>query len=87
MACGLPVITTAAVARALEPSSRQAIAVADGTNAIAAAIIRILGSSEMANTMGREARNYVERHHDWTVQARHLIETYREASAAANASS
>jgi glycosyltransferase involved in cell wall biosynthesis len=87
MACGLPVITTAPVARALEPSSLQGIAVADSTNAMAAAIVRILGSSEMANAMGREARKYVERHHDWTVQTRHLTETYREASAGANASS
>ncbi len=87
MACGLPVVTTAAVARALEPSSQPCIAVADSTGSIADAIVRILGSSALATAMGRQAREYVERHHDWTAQSQRLVEIYQEVLDSANASS
>lgn len=87
MACGLPVVTTPAVVRALDPSSSDSVAIGDDTASLAHAIVRVVGSAQTAQAMGRTARAYVERHHDWTVQAGRLAEIYRECSAAAPAAS
>jgi polysaccharide biosynthesis protein PslH len=83
MACGLPVVTTSAVIRALDPSSQACVAVADTGESIADALVGLLGSAERLRTTGHEARAHVERHHNWNKQARRLADVYRAAHDAA----
>lgn len=80
MACGLPVVTTPAVVRALEPSALESVAVADTAESLANALVRALDSAEPGAT-GRSARAYVERHHDWNRQTQRLVDVYRTARA------
>lgn len=81
MACGLPVVTTSAVVRALEPSARESVVVADTAESLANALVDAVDSAERLRAAGRAARAYVERHHDWDRQARRLADIYRNARA------
>lgn len=81
MACGLPVVTTPAVARALESSALESVAVADTAESLANTLLGALDSAERARAAGRAARAYVERHHDWNRQTQRLVDVYRAARA------
>ena len=85
MACALPVVTTSAVVRALDPSSRHSVTVGDTAPAIADAMVSLLAEPTHLAATGHAARAYVERHHNWDVQADRLTQIYRAAVLAATA--
>jgi polysaccharide biosynthesis protein PslH len=66
MACGLPCVASPLALQGLEVEHGRHLAVAEGPEATAVAIGRLLDDPVLAGRLGREARSYVERHHSWS---------------------
>lgn len=86
MACGAVVVTSPAVANALGPAAHDAVEVADGGPAFAAAIIRLLRDPARRGELSAAARGLVEQGHDWRVAAAGLDRVWRAAAAGRNVS-
>ncbi|BDI33282.1 hypothetical protein CCAX7_53330 [Capsulimonas corticalis] len=80
MAMGKALVATPAACRALSPAAvGESICLADTPLAFATQIIHLLKHPEEADRLGRNARRYVEEHHDWRKIALKLTDIYDEA--------
>lgn len=81
MAMGKAVVATSLAARSLEPDAPgRSLVIADGLTDYAAQVLRLLGDPAEARRLGDNARQYVERHHDWNRIAQRLTAIYEEAA-------
>jgi sugar transferase (PEP-CTERM/EpsH1 system associated) len=79
MAMGAPVVSTPAGCSALTVVAEQGILMAEGEEALAAAILRILSDPVLGKRLGAAGRRYVETHHSWEDKARRLEAIYELA--------
>ena len=77
MACGTPVVATAQATAALRVQSGQELLVADGAEAFADAVLKLLGDGELRARLGAAGRRYVEAYHSWDAAAQLLEAAYR----------
>jgi glycosyltransferase involved in cell wall biosynthesis len=82
MAMATPVVATPAACTALTARPGEQLLVAEGAEAVAAAVTRLLGDARLARRLGEAGRRYVEAEHDWRAVARSLEAIYRDAIAA-----
>ncbi len=76
LACGTPVVATTQATGALRVRSGQELLVADGAEAFAAAVIKLLNDSELRGRLGEAGRRYVETHHSWDAAVQLLEAAY-----------
>ena len=81
MAMATPVVATPAACAALCAVPGEHLLVADGADALAATVLRLLDDPALARRLGAGGRRYVEAHHDWRVVAAELEAIYRDAIA------
>lgn len=77
MACGTPVVTTPHVMTSLDAIPGQDLMVGDDAPAFARAVLELLGNPQRRIEMGRSARKYVEKNHDWNLIAERLERIYQ----------
>jgi sugar transferase (PEP-CTERM/EpsH1 system associated) len=85
MAMGKPVVATSKACQALSVVDGEHVLIADQPQEFAEALVRIIRDDDLAGRLGRNAREYVDKHHNWNEKARQLEETYSEAIASARA--
>jgi glycosyltransferase involved in cell wall biosynthesis len=78
MALGKPVVTTTRGAEGLLSSGPLPIAVADDTDAVANATVRLLADADIRRELGRAARALVEREHSPRAFAARLTTVYEQ---------
>lgn len=83
MASGCPVVSTTIGAEGLGATDGRELLLADGPDAMAAAIGRILADRELAVRLARDARDLVVARYDWDAITARLLATYRTALATA----
>jgi sugar transferase (PEP-CTERM/EpsH1 system associated) len=83
MAIGRPVVATSKACRALSVTNGEHLLIADKPQEFADAVVRLIRDDGLAETLGRNGREYVETHHNWDDKARQLVETYQKAGASA----
>ncbi|WP_431101842.1 glycosyltransferase family 4 protein [Roseateles noduli] len=66
MALGLPTVSTTMGLEGFHASHGRDLLVADGTESLAAAVVRLLDDRALAEAMARSARHYVESTHSWS---------------------
>lgn len=66
MAAGVPVISTTMGAEGIEAIAGKHILIADDPVDFASAIAQVLADQELAQTLSREARLFVEQRYDWS---------------------
>jgi glycosyltransferase involved in cell wall biosynthesis len=76
MACGLPVVATKQGIEALDAQDGRDLLVAEKPSGFAERVIELLGDPALRARLGRNAREYVEIHHDWNHIAMILEEIY-----------
>lgn len=81
LACGTPVVATAAAIRGLAVKPGRDLAVADGPDDFADTVLRLLASREERDRLSSAGRGYVETHHRWQTIAQQLEQVYRDAAA------
>ncbi|MCL6511381.1 MAG: glycosyltransferase [Anaerolineae bacterium] len=79
MACATPVVTSARTVASLQPGYEDAALVADGAEAFAHHVLRLLDEPHLRERLGNAGRRYVEAHHDWGVIVDRLAGIYEEA--------
>lgn len=79
MACGIPVIATPQAVSALQVKPGEHLLVADGAEAFAGEVLRLLADRGRREALGLAGRRYVERYHDWDLITANLVEIYTEA--------
>ena len=79
MAMGTPVVSTLDGCAALAAEERQEILIAEGEEALAAAVLHVLADPALAERLGAAGRRYVEAHHSWETKARQLLTVYEQA--------
>jgi glycosyltransferase involved in cell wall biosynthesis len=81
MAMATPVVATPAACTALRAVPGEQVLVAEGADAFAVAVARLLDDPAMAGRVGAAGRRYVEAAHDWRTVAADLEAIYRDAIA------
>jgi len=81
MAMGRPVVATSKACRALSVNNGEHLLIADKPDEFADAVVRLIHDDELAETLGRNGRAYVETQHNWDDKARQLIDAYQKAGA------
>ena len=76
MACGTPVVATHQATAALGVVSDLDLVIADGADAFAAALLRLLADRDLRIRLGAAGRRYVEEHHSWDAAASALEAVY-----------
>lgn len=76
LACGTPVVATAQATGALRVRSEQELLVADGAEAFAAAVLKLLSDRELRVRLGEAGRRYVETYHSWDAAVQLLEAAY-----------
>jgi len=79
MAIGTPVVSTPAGCGALATAEGREILIAEGDEALAAAVLQVFSDPALAERLAVAGRQYVETHHSWESGARRLVEIYEEA--------
>ncbi len=80
MAMGKAVVATPLAARALEEGAAEdCLRIAATPQSFAAQVVHLLSHPADADDLGRNARRYVETHHDWHSAARRLADIYESA--------
>jgi glycosyltransferase involved in cell wall biosynthesis len=79
MACGAPVVASGAAVAALQAVGGEEVVVADGAEATAAAVLRLLDDAAERQRLGAAGRAYVERWHRWDGAAAQLEALYAAA--------
>lgn len=80
MAAGVPVVTTPAVAEAMDATGGDLLCVAEGADALAEAAARILENPAQYNEMVKRAREHVRRHASWDALVHRIEEVARAES-------
>jgi len=78
MALGRPVVSTAIGAEGLDVTHERNIILADDAEAFAASVERFLDDPELWTRIVTEARDWVERHHEWGAIAEQQMNIYDE---------
>jgi sugar transferase (PEP-CTERM/EpsH1 system associated) len=78
MAMGAPVVSTSAGCAALESEQGNEVIVADGEDALATAVLRVISNPDMAQSLSEAGRRYVEIYHSWDAAARQLAGIYEQ---------
>lgn len=65
MAAGLPIVTNSMGAEAMDDAARECFIVADGTEAIANAVVDLINNPARARVLGQRARQYAVDHFKW----------------------
>ena len=78
MACGTAVVVTSKAVSALDVVDGRHVVVADGAQAFAQAVLRLLDAPARCEQIGLAARQYIEQRHDWRVIAGRLEGVYRD---------
>ncbi len=76
MACGLPVVATPSVIRALQARPERDLLIGDDSTQIAAHLLSVLTDPALRQTLSQNGRHYVETHHNWQAIARNLSAIY-----------
>jgi glycosyltransferase involved in cell wall biosynthesis len=79
MAMGTPVVSTPAGCAALAADESREVLIAEGEEALAAAILQVLADPALARCLSAAGRRYVEAHHSWEAGARRLVGVYERA--------
>ncbi len=79
MAAGVPLVTSSMAARPLGLRHEEHVLVADGPEANAEAVCRLLEDRALASRLHSFAQAFVRRHFDWTVAGDRLESIYKEA--------
>ena len=81
LACATPVVATSAAVNALGAGAGHEVAVADGPDETARALLDLLNGPDERTRMGLAGRRYVEQHHNWRTIADQLAGIYDDARA------
>ncbi|HAJ36449.1 MAG TPA: glycosyl transferase family 1 [Chloroflexi bacterium] len=76
LACGTPVVATAQATGALRVRTGEELLIADGPEAFADAILKLLSDVELRARLGEAGRRYVEAYHSWDAAAQQLETAY-----------
>lgn len=76
MACGTPVVSTPQAVSALSTVIGRDVAVANSSEELAGAILRLLDDPDQCARLGRNGRKYVEENHSWDAITANLEEVY-----------
>jgi len=82
MAAGKAVISTTIGAEGLPTESGRHLVIADGAEAFADAVVRVVREPELRRRLEREARTLVTQHYDWSVAAGQLERSLIDAAVA-----
>jgi polysaccharide biosynthesis protein PslH len=82
MAAGKAVVSTTIGAEGLRTESGRHLLIADGAEAFAAAVLRVIREPELRRRIEREARTLVTTHYDWSVAAAQLERSLIDAAVA-----
>lgn len=85
MAAGLPLVSTAQGVSGLAITPDRHYLAGESSQALAAAIVRLLGQPELAAALASEAREYARQHHDWAVAGDELERIYHTLPSAQEA--
>lgn len=80
MACGTPVVASAAAASGLSAKPGEGLLVGETPEQMAEAVLRLLEDEDLRSRVGRAGRRYVERNHRWSDVAKKLEAIYREST-------
>jgi glycosyltransferase involved in cell wall biosynthesis len=76
MAAGKAVIASAGSAKVIEHERTGLVVPNDNVAAFANAILRVVGNPTLAQELGRNAREHVQKHYSWQIAAEKLEEVY-----------
>jgi glycosyltransferase involved in cell wall biosynthesis len=79
MASGAPAVSTTLGSRGLAVNDGRELLIADGPDAFAAAVVRLLDAPAFAEHLGREGRRYVVAQHTWAAVATRYEALYESA--------
>lgn len=79
MAMSKPLVTSSMAVKALSVTSGKQLMVADDPAEFAAAAVKLLDDRILAEQLGRQARQYVLKYHNWGDKVSHLELVYRQA--------
>jgi sugar transferase (PEP-CTERM/EpsH1 system associated) len=78
MACGIPVVATSLGVGDIKASPGVEIEVADNAEAFALQVKKLLRQPGLAHDIGHRGREFVLRHHNWSVAASHIESMYEQ---------
>ncbi|MGC8874818.1 MAG: glycosyltransferase, partial [Chloroflexia bacterium] len=77
--CATPVVATPQAVAALRARPGEHFLLGRTADELADQIVRLIGNPQLAETIGRAGRAYVQQNHQWTTVAAALEEVYRDA--------
>src|SRR5579885_1033108 len=77
LAMGTPVVATPGSCRSLQVQHERHLLIAEGAQAYADAILRLLADPSLARQLAAEGRQYVEQHYSWDAATTTLGELYQ----------
>jgi glycosyltransferase involved in cell wall biosynthesis len=77
LAMGTPMVATPGSCRSLEVKDSIHLLIAEGARAYADAVLTLLENTQLAQSLGRAGRQYVEQHHSWMAVANKLNDLYQ----------
>ena len=81
MAMGTPVVASPGAAAGLEVVNEQDLLIADGPEAFAASVLRLLDDQTLWQRLSEQGLAYITLHHDWEHIGAQLVEVYTRAIA------
>ena len=81
MAIGTPVVASPGAAAGLEVVNEQDLLIADGPEAFAASVLRLLDDQILWHRLSEQGLAYISAHHDWERIGARLVEVYTRAIA------
>lgn len=82
LAMGTPMVATPGSCRSLQVKDGVHLLVAEGDQAFADAVLRLLEDRQLAQNLGRAGRQFVVENYSWLEAAKNLSALYREIAAA-----
>lgn len=79
MAMGTPVVASSSAAAGLETVNGQDLLIAEGPEAFAASVLRLLDDQTLWHRLSEHGLSYVAAHHDWERIGAQLVEVYGRA--------
>lgn len=76
MAMGLPIVSTTLGAEGIEARDGEHLLLADGAEAFASAVVRVLGDEQMARRLGEAGRRLMAERYAWDRVGEQLLEIY-----------
>ena len=77
LAMGLPVVATPGSCRSLQVKNGIELLIAEGGQAYADAVLKVLDNQQLARDLGSAGRRYVELNHSWEATAKILSNLYQ----------